>query len=195
MARTPSTMLNLGTKAPAFDLPDTEGNKHRPETLIGKNGLLLVFICNHCPYVIHLIEHFSKTASQFQADGLGVAAINSNDVLAYPDDSPEKMKTFASEYKFSFPYLFDELQTSARDYRAACTPDFFLFDSEQKLVYRGQYDDSRPQNEEAVSGASLIDAVDHLLQKKPLPDLQKPSLGCNIKWKPGNEPEYFLGAR
>ncbi|HAK44945.1 MAG TPA: thioredoxin family protein, partial [Spirochaeta sp.] len=145
----------------------------------------------HCPYVLHIIEYFSIMAGEYQKQGIGIVGINSNDVDTYPDDSPANMAEFSKKYDLSFPYLFDETQKAARSYRASCTPDFFLFNSERKLVYRGQLDDSRPGNNKPVTGRELRAALDALLIEEPVVVNQKPSMGCNIKWKSGNEPDYF----
>ncbi len=191
MAKTLSTMLDLGTQAPDFALPNINGETVRRDDFRGKKGLLVAFICNHCPYVKHIAHKFAEVAKEFQKGGLAVVAISSNDVANYPDDSPDKMKTFAKESGFTFPYLYDESQAVAKAYRAACTPDLFLFDGNFKLVYRGQFDASRPGNNVPVTGQDLVAAVDKLLSGKAIPAEQTPSLGCNIKWKAGNAPEYF----
>ncbi len=191
MARTESTMLELGTQAPEFTLPDTLGNQVSLNNFADAKGLLVVFMCNHCPYVIHLRDALAAFAKEYQAQGLGVVGINSNDASNYPDDSPEKMAEEVATRGYSFPYLYDESQAVAKAYKAACTPDFFLFDADKKLIYRGQFDDSRPGNELPVTGADMRAAVDTLLNNSEIPQQQKPSMGCNIKWKPGNEPDYF----
>jgi peroxiredoxin len=192
MARTPSTMLELGTPAPSFALPEPlTGKTVSLHDFDDKPALLVAFICNHCPYVIHIRDTFIDFAREYADRGLQVVAINSNDVVNYPDDSPEKMAELAREAKMPFPYLYDESQSAAKAYQAACTPDFFLFDADRKLVYRGQFDASRPQNDEPVTGQDMRAAVDALLAGRPIPEDQVPSLGCNIKWKPGNEPEYY----
>jgi len=191
MAKTLSTMLDLGTRAPDFGLPNVNGETVRRDDFRGKKGLLVVFICNHCPYVKHIAHKFAEVAKEFQKGGLAVVAISSNDVANYPDDTPDKMKTFAKESGFTFPYLYDESQAVAKAYRAACTPDLFLFDGDFKLVYRGQFDASRPGNNVPVTGQDLVAAVDKLLSGKAIPAEQTPSMGCNIKWKSGNAPEYF----
>lgn len=189
MARTPSNMLPLETKAPSFKLPNTLDNKaYGWEDISGSSGTLIVFICNHCPFVIHLIEPLVQLANQYQKKGIGVAFISSNDVENYPQDGPEQMKIFGAKYGMQFPYLYDEHQQIASDYKAACTPDFYLFNEHHSLVYRGQFDDSRPGNDVPVTGASLQEALDRLLQGQALPEVQKPSLGCNIKWKAENRP-------
>ena len=185
-------MLPLGTPAPDFALPDVVSGK--TISLVDYNNapaLLVMFICNHCPYVKHVQAGMAQMAKDFQARGVGVVGISSNDVVNYPDDSPEKMKQEARAAGYTFPYLFDEVQSAARAYRAACTPDFFLFDGARKLVYRGQMDDARRGNDLPVTGKSLRDAVDAVLSGKTVSPTQIPSLGCNIKWKPGNEPDYF----
>lgn len=191
MARTPSTMLDLGTPAPYFSLPEpTSGKMVTLEEFAGK-PLAAIFICNHCPYVKHIVAKFSAVAGIYQERGISFVAINSNDVHHYPDDSPDKMAGFAREHGFTFPYLYDESQAVARAYRAACTPDLYLFDAAHQLVYRGQFDASRPHNDVPVTGHDLIEAMEALLSGKSIPADQKPSLGCNIKWMPGNEPDYY----
>lgn len=185
-------MLPLGTPAPAFALPDVVSG--RPVSLSDFStapALLVMFICNHCPYVKHVESGMVETAKDLQARGVAVVAISSNDVALYPDDSPEQMKLIARRGGYTFPYLYDESQSAAKAYRAACTPDFFLFDSNRKLVYRGQMDDSRRGNDRPVTGRDLRAAVDAVLDGRPVTSEQVPSLGCNIKWKPGNEPDYF----
>jgi peroxiredoxin len=188
---TPSTMLALGTPAPEFSLKDTSGKKVSLADFSDKDALLVVFMCNHCPYVRHIADKFSAFAQEYQAKGLAVVGISSNDADNYPDDGPEKMAEEAERRGYSFPYLYDEDQEVAKAYRAACTPDFFLFDKSRNLVYRGQFDSSRPKNEEPVTGADMRAAVDAVLSGKSPASDQVPSIGCNIKWKPGNEPEYF----
>ena len=184
MARTPSNMIPLGTPAPDFTLPDPTGNVYSRDDLVGPKGLLVVFYCNHCPFVKHIREVFARIAHEYMDKGIGVVAINSNDVENYPDDSPEKMAEEIRNHGYRFAYLYDESQETARNYDAACTPDFYLFDHTLKLVYRGQFDDSRPGNDLPVTGSDLVQAMEDLLRgKKPL-DEQKPSIGCNIKWKP-----------
>ena len=191
MARTESTMLELGTQAPGFSLPDTTGKLVTLADFEDANGLLVVFMCNHCPYVIHIRDALAAFAEEYQDQGLAVVGINSNDAANYPDDSPEKMAEEVATRGYTFPYLYDESQAVAQAYKAACTPDFFLFDADRKLVYRGQFDDSRPRNDIPVTGIDLRAAVDALLNDDEMPDEQKPSMGCNIKWKPGNEPDYY----
>lgn len=189
MARTPSTMLDLGTVATPFSLPDTQGNIVSLDDFQAK-PLLVVFACNHCPYVLHVLQEFSDMMRHYKQLGLACVMINANDVANFPDDSPQKMRELSAKYQFSFPYLFDESQQIAKAYRAACTPDFFLFDQSHQLFYRGQFDAARPGNEVPVDGRDLSSAIDQLLQGLGSPEQQLPSLGCNIKWKPGNEPEY-----
>ena len=191
MARTESTMLELGTMAPDFSLTDYSGGKVCRNDFQGKEGLLVIFVCNHCPYVLHINHELAKFAREYQARGLGVVAISSNDVDNYPDDSPEKMADIVKKYDYTFPYLYDETQEIAKAYKAACTPDLYLFDKDLKLVYRGQFDASRPKNDVTVTGEDLRTATDALLSGEPAPAEQMPSMGCNIKWKPGNEPDYF----
>lgn len=190
MARTPSTMLELGTEAPDFALPEPATSRMVSKSEFEGRPLLVVFICNHCPYVLHIIRPFATFANEYQERGIGVVAINSNDVNVYAEDNPDKMVELAKETGFSFPYLYDETQEIARAYRAACTPDFFLFDADHRLVYRGRFDAATPGNNEPVTGEDLRAACDALLEGTPMPQDQRPSMGCNIKWKPGNEPEY-----
>lgn len=183
-------MLPLGTPVPDFRLPDPDGQLHGPADAAGAAGLLVAFVCNHCPFVIHIGPTLGQRASQWMDRGLAILAINANDIAAYPQDGPEHMPAFAKQNGWSFPYLLDETQDVARMFRAACTPDFFLFDSERKLAYRGQFDASRPSNNQPVTGDDLDRAVAAVLAHQPVPGDQIPSIGCNIKWKPGNEPEY-----
>jgi peroxiredoxin len=191
MAKTPSTMLALGTPAPDFRLPDTDGTQVSRDDYAGAAGLLVMFLCNHCPYVQHIREGLAELAREYRSKGLAIVAISSNDAAAYPDDSPEKMKAEKARYGYVFPYLYDASQAVAKAYAAACTPDFFLFDRARRLVYRGQFDDSRPGNDVAVTGKDLRAACDALLSERPIAPDQRPSIGCNIKWKPGNAPAYF----
>ncbi|MDZ7771951.1 MAG: thioredoxin family protein [Balneolaceae bacterium] len=192
MSATPSTMLDLGTRAPDFQLTDAlSGREVSLDDYEGAEALLVVFMCNHCPYVKHILPEFVDLAREYASRGVEVVAVSSNDVSNYPDDRPEKMKELGEELDFPFPYLYDESQEVARRYRAACTPDFFLFDSDLELVYRGQFDESRPGNDEPVDGSDLREALDLLLEKGETLERQKPSMGCNIKWKAGNEPDYF----
>lgn len=186
-----STMeLPIGAKAPDFSDPNIDGKIISLKDFADAPTLLIMFICNHCPYVQHLREHLAQLVKEYQAEGVAVVGINSNDVERYPDDAPDKMAEVAKRYGFTFPYLLDESQEVAKAYRAACTPDFFLFDKERKLIYRGQYDDSRPNNNIPVTGKDLRTALDAALADRPVPQDQVPSLGCGIKWKPGNEPDY-----
>ncbi len=191
MAQTPSTMLDIGTPAPDFSLPDPGSGKTVSLSDYSGKPLLVVFSCNHCPYVLHIIDSFAAFANEAQQRGLAVVMINANDVAGYPDDSPEKMAALAAQKGFEFPYLYDESQQVAIAYRAACTPDFFLFDADHRLVYRGQYDAARPGNDVAVDGSDMRAAVDALLQGSEISAEQIPSVGCNIKWRAGNEPDYF----
>lgn len=186
-----STMLEIGTSAPHFRLPSAGGEFVSIDDFSHARALLVMFICNHCPFVKHVREELVRIARDYQGSGVAVVAINSNDWSAYPDDSPERMAEEVREFGYPFPYLCDESQEVARAYRAACTPDFYLFDAGRKLVYRGQLDDSRPGNQVPVTGKELRVALDALLAGRPVPGPQRPSLGCNIKWRPGNEPDYF----
>jgi peroxiredoxin len=190
MVMTASTMLPLGTSAPHFSLPDTQGKSVSLEDFKDAKALLVVFMCNHCPFVKHVLRDFVKLVKDYQPKGLAVVGINSNDVESFPDDSPELMAKIAKQMSFTFPYLYDENQEVAKKYHAACTPDFFLFDKERKLAYRGQMDDSRPGNNVPITGADLRAAINAVLTATPVAKQQKPSMGCNIKWKTGNEPDY-----
>jgi peroxiredoxin len=191
MAETFSTMLPLGTKVPSFRLPDPYGKWVSSDDFKEARASLIAFICNHCPYVKHIRFQFASLAKEYQNRGVDVVAINSNDVENYPDDSPEKMAEEIKQVGYTFPYLYDESQQVAKAFRAACTPDFFLFDRNRSLVYRGQFDDSRPGNGLPVTGADLRAALDALLAGHSVPPNQKPSVGCNIKWKRTNNPDYF----
>ncbi len=193
MVKTASTMLPLGTSAPDFSLPNVDGNTVSLSDFSGKVGLLVIFMCNHCPFVIHLREALADFTREYQEKGLAIVGINSNDVANYPDDSPEKMQAEAMLAGYCFPYLYDETQEVAKACHAACTPDFFLFDGDQKLVYRGQFDDSRPKSDTPITGADMRAACDAVLAGEEIPVDQKPSLGCNIKWKADAAPEYFTG--
>lgn len=186
MALTPSTMLPLGTKSPAFSLPDTNGKTIALGDFEAAPALLVMFICNHCPFVKHVRSELARLAKDYQPRGVAVVGISSNDAQAFPDDSPEKMALEAQDAGYTFPYLYDESQAVAKAYQAACTPDFFLFDKSRKLIYRGQFDDSRPGNGIPVTGRDLRVALDAVLAGKPISAEQKPSIGCNIKWKTGN---------
>lgn len=191
MVKTLSTMLPLGTPAPDFSLPDVNGKTVSLRDFAGSKALLVMFICNHCPFVKHVAEQLAQLARDYQSKGVAIVGISSNDVGSHPADSPAEMKKEAEMRGYTFPYLYDETQLVAHAYRAACTPDFFLFDSENKLAYRGQLDDSRPGNNLPVTGADLRAALDALVAGEFVPAEQKASIGCNIKWKAGNEPEYF----
>jgi len=192
MVETASTMrLPLGAMAPSFDLPDPSGRRFSLAAFEGAPALLVAFICQHCPYVRHVRAGFALLAAEYQKRGVAVVAIASNDVQAYPEDGLEGMAREALTAGYSFPYLFDETQEVAKAYAAACTPDFFLFDRERRLFYRGQMDGSRPGNGVPVTGVDLRKALDAVLAGGAAPEVQRPSLGCNIKWKPGNEPVYF----
>src|SRR5687767_2931785 len=176
-------MLELGTPAPAFRLPDTDGRMITRDDYEGDEALLVMFICNHCPFVKHVREELVRLGRDYAPRGVGIVAISSNDAAAYPDDSPERMREEKERYGYPFPYLFDESQEVAAAYHAACTPDFFLFDRDQLLVYRGQLDNSRPGNDVPVTGADVRGALDAVLAGRRVPEPQKPSLGCNIKWR------------
>lgn len=192
MALTPSTMLKLGTAAPDFRLPDVvSGKTISLETFAGKKALLVMFICRHCPYVEHVKEGLARLGKDYAGKDAGIVAISANDAARYPDDAPENLKAMAEEQGFSFPFCFDEGQLVAKAFTAACTPDFFLFDKDRRLIYRGQMDDSRPGNGKPVTGKDLRDALDAALTGKAPSADQKPSVGCSIKWKPGNAPGYF----
>lgn len=191
MSLTPSTMVSLGTKAPDFSLPDAKGKIVSLSDYADRKALLVVFMCNHCPYVKHIRYDFAKLAKEYQDRGVAVVGINANDVDSYPEDGPEDMARVAQEVGYTFDYLYDSSQEVAKAYRAACTPDFFLFDGDRKLFYRGQMDSSRPGNDIPITGQDLADALDRLLEGSEAPEIQRPSMGCNIKWKPGNEPDYF----
>ena len=183
MSLTESCMLPLGTIAPKFNLPNAVDEKnYNLSELIGEKGTLIIFMCNHCPYVIHLIEELVETAKKYLTKKINTIAISSNSIKTHPQDGPEEMKKFSLDKNFSFPYLYDESQEIAKKYDAACTPDFYLFDKDLKLVYRGRYDDSRPGNEKVVTGKDLHSAIDHLLINKEINIKQYPSMGCNIKW-------------
>ena len=191
MSLTPSTMLDLGTAAPDFCLPNPRGGQVCLGDFKDSTALLVMFMCNHCPYVKHIADAFTLFAEEYQAKGLAVVAISSNDATNYPDDGPEKMAEESERRGYKFPYLYDETQEVAKAYRAACTPDLFLFDDSRKLVYRGQFDASRPGSDQPVTGADIRAAVDAVLSDSVPSADQTSSIGCNIKWKPGNEPEYF----
>lgn len=191
MVAVESTMLPLGSPAPAFSLPDPSGRVMSLDDFRDSPALAVAFICNHCPYVKHIRRQLADVGRDLQAKGAAFVAINSNDVSAYPDDTPDRMAEEVEAVGYPFPYLFDEGQDVAKAYRAACTPDFYVFDAQRRLVYRGQFDGSRPGNDAPVTGADLRAAVEGALGIGPLVTDQRPSMGCNIKWKPGNEPDYF----
>ena len=191
MVMTASTMLPLGTEAPDFALPDAENNLVSLSDFEEARALVVVFMCNHCPFVKHVIDEFVRLVKEYQPSGIAFVGINANDVNEFPEDRPEKMAQFARARGFTFPYLYDETQDVAKRYHAACTPDFFVFDEKRRLVYRGQMDDSRPGSSMPVTGADLRAALDAVLEGEAVAAQQKPSMGCNIKWKPGNEPDYF----
>ena len=183
MARTPSNMVNLGTLAPNFKLLNTRNNEPViSDNYFNKNGTIIMFICNHCPFVIHVLDEIVSITKKYDKE-ISFIAISSNDIVNYPEDSPELMKKLAEEKKFNFPYLFDETQEVAKKYDAACTPDFFIYNSDKQLVYRGQLDDSRPGNDVPVTGHDLRKAIDSLINGEEIDKNQKPSIGCNIKWK------------
>lgn len=192
MVKTASTMLSLGTQAPDFALPNVDDATITRQQFAGK-PLVVIFMCNHCPFVVHIRSELAKFAAEYQTKGVAVVGISSNDVSTHPQDGPEKMKSEAASAGYTFPYLFDGTQAVARAYKAACTPDIFLFDHDHSLVYRGQFDSSRPGNGQAVTGADLRAACDAVLANKPVSNDQRASIGCNIKWKAGQEPEYFTG--
>ncbi len=192
MAQTASTMLPLGTQAPAFHLPDVVSGKTLSlATFADKQALLVMFICRHCPFVKHVQAELAQIGKDYAGKNIGIVAISANDATKYPDDAPDKLKAMVQEQGFTFPVCYDESQETAKVYTAACTPDFFLFDADKKLVYRGQLDDSRPSNGKPVTGKDLRAAIDSVLGKELVNPEQKPSIGCNIKWKPGNQPAYF----
>lgn len=194
MALTPSTMLALGTPAPDFRLPDVvSGKTVSLATFAGKKALLVMFICRHCPYVVHVREELARLGKDYAGKDIGIVAISANDAENYPDDSPQQLKAMAEELKFAFPFCYDESQETAKGYTAACTPDFFLFGPDRKLVYRGQLDDSRPGNGKPVTGKDLRAAIDAVLAGKPVNARQMASIGCSIKWKKNQEPAYFGG--
>lgn len=196
MAAVPSTMLPLGTKLPHFELPDAvSGKVVSSKALLDGRGALVMFLCNHCPYVVHVRPVLVPFVHEVMARGVKAVAINSNSLVTHPQDGPPNMKALAEQERFSFPFLFDETQKVAKEFRAACTPDFFLFGADGALVYRGQFDDSRPSKDTKVTGSDLRAAVDALLEGKPPLDPQRASIGCNIKWNPGNEPDYFAARR
>jgi peroxiredoxin len=191
LVATESQMLPLGTEAPAFVLPDADGTVHSLDDAADADGYLVMFICNHCPFVKHVRQELARLGQDYAPRNIAIFAINSNDFDKYPDDSPARMKEEARKHGYSFPYLVDRDQGVAKAYRAACTPDFFVFDSDRRLVYRGQLDDSRPSNHVPVTGRDIRRALDAILRGDPVPAEQIPSIGCNIKWRPGNVPDWF----
>lgn len=191
MVKTASTMLELGTPALPFSLPSTTGETVSLNDFADSKALLVIFMCNHCPFVKHVADELAKLADDYMPQGVGIVGISSNDVAKYPDDSLEKMKEEAAARQYKFAYLLDESQEIAKAYRAACTPDFYVFDSEMKLAYRGQMDDSRPNSGVPVTASDLRAALDAIVAGDTAPETQTPSIGCNIKWIPGNEPDYF----
>ncbi len=191
MALKQSTMLTLGTQAPDFSLPEVvTGKTVTLNDFAKRKALLVMFICRHCPYVQHIKDELAALGRDYAGKDIGIVAISANDAASYPDDHPDSLKEMSVSFGFPFPFCHDESQETAKAYTAACTPDFFLFDRERKLVYRGQLDDSRPGNAVSVTGKDLRAAIDAVLRDKPVSSAQKPSIGCNIKWKAGNEPEY-----
>jgi peroxiredoxin len=191
MAATESRMLSLGTPAPDFELPDVvSGKTISLRTFTSQKGVLVMFICRHCPYVVHVRHELARLGRDYAGKSVGIVAISSNDANAYPDDAPDRLKEMALELGFNFPYCYDANQEAAKAYQAVCTPDFFLFDENRKLVYRGQLDDSRPHNGKPVTGKDLREAIDAVLEGRMVNRNQKPSIGCNIKWKRGNEPRW-----
>ncbi|MEC4806887.1 MAG: thioredoxin family protein [Jaaginema sp. PMC 1079.18] len=192
MVLTPSTMLSLGTQAPAFELPDAvTQDMISLDSFTDKTALLVMFMCRHCPFVKHVQEELAQIGQDYADKSLGIVAISANDIEKHPDDAPEKLKEMATTLGFNFPFCYDGTQEVAKTYTAACTPDFFLFDRDRALVYRGQLDESRPSNGIPVTGKDLRTAIDEVLRDRTPDPNQKPSIGCNIKWKPGNEPPYF----
>lgn len=190
MAETPSTRsLSIASHAPEFELPDARDQTYTLDDVRGSRGLLVMFVCNHCPFVVHLASAISAFAKELEGQGIGVVAINSNDIERYPADAPDKMIEFSAKHDWTFPYLFDADQSTAHAYVAACTPDFYLFDGELKLTYCGQFDSARPKNSDPVTGADLREAARRMLASEPPLEAQRPSTGCGIKWKPGNEPK------
>lgn len=191
MVEATSQMLAIGTEAPAFVLPDPNGNQFSLEDSEGANAYLVMFICNHCPYVRHVAEELARIGHDYRPQNVAIYAINSNDYQRYPRDAPARMKEEAADWGFNFPYLVDSDQTVAKAYQAACTPDMYLFDADRKLVYRGQLDDSRPANNIPPTGRDLRAAIDAVLNGIDVAEVQTPSIGCSIKWKPGNEPGWI----
>jgi peroxiredoxin len=191
VVRTASTMTPLGSHAPDFELPNTNGKLIKLSDFSNAKAMVVIFMCNHCPYVKHVAPEIVRVWSDYVSRGVAFVGINSNDAEKYPDDGPDKMKEEATKQGYRFPYLYDESQSVAEAYNAACTPDFFVFDRDRRLVYRGQLDDSRPKSDKALSGRDLRRALDNILNNQPVSTDQRPSVGCNIKWKEGAEPKYF----
>lgn len=191
MVNTRSQMLELGTKMPDFLLPAPDGSKHGPSTATDAKAYLVVFMCNHCPFVKHMRDELARLGRDCASQGVAMFGINANDFATYPDDSPARMKDEAKEYGYVFPYVSDADQSVAKRFRAACTPDFFLFDADKALVYRGQFDSSRPSNDDPVDGADLRAAISAVLEGRAVAAEQVASIGCNIKWKEGNAPDWF----
>lgn len=191
MVKTVSTMSPLGIAAPPFSLVNVDGQTVSLDDFAGAPALLVMFICNHCPYVKHVAPTLARLCREYQQRGVAVVAVNSNDTVAYPDDAPEAMVREVAQRGYTFPYLWDSTQAVARAYFAACTPDFYVYDRGRKLVYRGQLDSSRPRSDIPVTGVDLTAAIEALLAGRPVAEQQRPSLGCNIKWQAGNEPGYF----
>lgn len=191
MVRTASTMLPLGTQAPDFTLTNTDGQSVSLSDFRDKKALVIIFMCNHCPYVKHVAPELTRVSNEYMPKGVGFLGVSSNDVVAHPEDSPEMMKAEAEKQGYKFPYLYDADQSVAMAYNAACTPDIFVFDSAHRLVYRGQLDDSRPKSDKPLTGKDLRTALDCILAGKQVSNEQRPSIGCNIKWKEGSEPTYF----
>ena len=191
MSLTPSTMISLGTQAPDFGLPDVVSGQTISRKDFAGKAMLAMFICQHCPFVQHVKQELAQIGKDYADTDLAIVAISANNVDTHPDDSPEHLKAMAQELDFKFPMCYDENQSTAKAYTAACTPDFFLFDADHKLVYRGQLDSSRPGNNQPVTGKDLRGAIDAVLTGKEVDSNQKPSMGCNIKWKPGSEPTYY----
>ncbi|MEE8441454.1 MAG: thioredoxin family protein [Spirochaetia bacterium] len=191
MAQTPSTMLQLGTQMPGFSLPSTDGTTFSSEQLAGR-PTVVVFMCNHCPFVIHVIDVLAERARDYAKLGVAVVGINANDVTTHESDSPEHMKEFVAEHSVEFPYLYDETQETTKAFKAACTPDVYLFDKYHKLVYRGQFDAARPSLDTPVTGEDLTAAVQAVVEERSVAEKQIPSIGCNIKWKAGNAPDYTV---
>ncbi len=192
MSLTPSTMLPLGTQAPDFSLPDVvSGKTIALSTFAAQRAFLVMFICRHCPYVVHVREELARLGKDYAGQNIGIVAISANDAAGFPDDAPDQLKAMADELGFTFPFCYDESQETAKAYTAACTPDFFLFGYDRALLYRGQLDESRPKNGKPLNGKDLRAAIDAVLAGTPVGTTQQPSIGCNIKWKPGREPAYY----